>query len=386
MFIAFAYVYRSQFNYPVEGFPLYDKRLLFDLLVMFVAHVYTRLFIPSFKIPYVYFAICILASGYFMSGIIKIVLSPHGYEWLIYNNPTDLFHNVYYRGWLAHASSNTLNSITKFFNTYGKLFQASIFFIELLAVFILYSRKVGILILISLLCMHTGIFILAGFLFWKWMAIDFLLLFIYVYKSGFLLENTFSKKYFKTSIFIICLGITWLQPIKFGWHDTPVNQFFTYEIEDDTGKTYAVEKNEMNPYQQWFQMERFLFLVNKPCLPLSGFGYTGSYSLAEKIKQVEPENFLELEKERGKNEYNITLKEKYDDFIKIYFKNRNKRGHQLFFPSIFMAPHHLYNSATGVVWKGQTPVKLFRVIFNQVYTKNGNLIWLNKQMVDEITI
>jgi hypothetical protein len=386
LFVAWTFAYRSQFNYPVDGFPLYDKRLLFDLLVMFVAFVYTRLYIPAFKLPYIYFAVCVLASGYFMGAAIKVVISPHGYEWLFKNNPVDLFYNVYHKGWLAHSSESTVNLLANFFTRYGKLFQAIAFFIELSALFMLYSRKAGIIILWSLLAMHTGIFFLAGIFFWKWMIIDLVLLFCYYYKKGILVKEAFQKPNFKASALIICLAVAWLQPVKFGWHDTPVNQFFTYEVEDENGTVYPFEKNEMNPYHQWFQMDRFLFLVNKPCLPLSGFGYTGRYSMAKAIKKSGPEHFMALEQEKGKNTYELPVKEEYDTFIATYFKNRNARLGRSFWPSAFMAPLHLYNYEKGNVWKGQARVRLFRVIFNQVYTQNGKAEQLFKQTVDEVLI
>jgi hypothetical protein len=386
LFVAFAYVYRSQFNYPVDGFTLHDKRLLFDLLIMFTVYVYTRLFLPLFKMPYSYLVILVLASGYFIGGVSKLLISPHGYEWLIQNEPVDLFHNVCYRGWLAQASESTKDMLTHFFSNYGKPFQAIAFLIEISALFILYSRRAGILIILSLLAMHAGIFCMTGFLFWKWMMIDLVLLFCYIYKRGYYVEELFQKGYFKLSMLVMCLSFAWLQPIKFGWHDTPANQFFTYEVENKEGEVYAFEKNEMNPYHQWFQLDRFLFLVNKPCLPLSGFGYTGKYAIAKGIGHAGPTNFLIFEKDKGRNSYQPDLKYKYNEFIRVYFRNRNTRLQTAFFPATFMAPLHLYNSETGRVWHNQEEVHKFRVIFNQIYTVNGKPLQITRQVVDEIEI
>lgn len=386
LFVAFAYVYRSQFNYPVDGFPLYDKRLLFDLLILFTAHVYARLYFSRFKTSYLFLALCVLASGYFAGGFIKILLSPHGYEWLWNNDPADLFYNSCQRGWLASCSEGTVEALGNFFSRYGKLFQTLAFIIELSALFLLHSRRTGIVILCSLLAMHGGIFILAGIFFWKWMAIDLVLLFCYFYKKGLWVNGLFRPHLYRTSLVVICLSFAWLQPIPFGWHDTPANQYFTYEVEDDAGMVYRLGKNEMNPYHQWFQIDRFLFLVNKPCLPLTGFGYTYKYSVAKAIKQAGAGRYTEVELEKGKNYFQPLQKQQYEAFIQTYFRNRNKRLHTGFIPAAWMAPLHLYNSEKGPVWKGQTPVRLFRVIFNQVYRKEGKVIVLNRQVVDEISI
>lgn len=386
LFVAFAYVYRSQFNYPVDGFPLYDKRLLFDLLILFSAHVYARLYVRNFKITYLFLALCVLASGYFAGGFIKVFISPHGYEWLWNNNPADLFYNSCQRGWLASCSDSTIQSLGNFFSHYGKPFQTLAFIIELSALFLLHSRRTGMIILCSLLAMHVGIFVLAGIFFWKWMVLDLLLLFCYFHKNGLWVNEVLRPHSYRTSLVVICLSFAWLQPIPFGWHDTPANQYFSYEVEDDAGTLYALGKNEMNPYHQWFQIDRFLFLVNKPCLPLTGFGYTYKYSMAKAIKKAGPEHYAEVEAEKGKNYFQPQQKQQYEQFIQRYFQNRNRRLNTGFVPSALMAPLHLYTGERGAVWNGQRPVKLFRVIFNQVYRKDGNVFSLNRQVVDEISI
>lgn len=386
LFVAFAYVYRSQFNYPVDGFPLYDKRLLFDLLILFTAHVYARLYIRNFKISYLFLALCVLASGYFAGGFIKIFISPHGYEWLWQNNPADLFYNSCQRGWLASCSDSSVQALGNFFSRYGKPFQTLAFIIELSALFLLHSRRTGMIILCSLLAMHVGILLLAGIFFWKWMLIDLVLLFCYVYKNGLWINDLFRPHHYRTSLIVICLSFAWLQPIPFGWHDTAANQYFTYEVEDDAGTFYPLGKNEMNPYHQWFQIDRFLFLVNKPCLPLTGFGYAYKYSIAKAIKEVGPEGFWGLELKKGKNNYEPLRKKHYEAFIQTYFRNRNKRLGTRFIPSAWMAPLHIYNSEKGAVWNGQKPVKRFRVIFNQVYRNDGKVIVLDRKVVDEINI
>ncbi len=386
LFVAFAYVYRSQFNYPVDGFPLYDKRLLFDLLILFTAHVYARLYIRNFKITYLFLALCVVASGYVAGGFIKLLISPHGYEWLWNNQPADLFYNSCQRGWLAACSDSTVQAFGNFFSRYGKLFQALAFIIELSALFLLHSRRTGIVVLCSLLAMHVGIFILAGIFFWKWMIIDLLLLFCYFYKNGLWVNDLFRPHHYRTSLVVICLSFAWLQPIPFGWHDTAANQYFSYEVEDDRGTVYPLGKNGMNPYHQWFQIDRFLFLVNKPCLPLTGFGYTYKYSMAKAIQKAGPEHYAEVEREKGKNYFQPLQKQQYEAFIQTYFRNRNKRLSTPFIPSAWMAPLHLYNSEKGLVWNGQRPVTRFRVIFNQVYRQDGKTMVLDRQVVDEISI
>jgi hypothetical protein len=386
LFIAWAYVYRSQFNYPIDGFALFDKKLLFDLLVMFMAYMYAKIYYPFLKISFVFLSFCIIAADYFICAAAKIVISPNGYEWLVDNDPVDLFMNVHARGWLTQSSETTINSFSTFLAAYGKLFQAVVFILEFLALFLLRSRKWSIALLCCLCSLHIGIFIFGSMLFWKWMVIDLVLIFILFRYKKLVQEELFSKKLFVSSLIIILCSFLWLKPVPIAWFDTPANQYFTYEVVTDEGKTFEFDKNQMNPYHQWFQYDQFLFLVDQPCLPLSGFGYTLQFEIAEEVKNSQPEEYSKLENKLGKNYYDLRKKQNYENFIKTYFANRNRLCGKSFFPSLLAPPHHLYTSAYQNAYSERSPVRMFKIIFNRVYTKAGKTISISKETVDEITI
>ncbi|TND10619.1 MAG: hypothetical protein FD123_261 [Bacteroidetes bacterium] len=386
VFLAFAFVYRSQFNYPVTGFPLFDKRLLYDLLVLFLSFWYIRILVPAFRIPFLFFALCLVASNYFASGFAKILISPHGTEWLLENKTSDLFANVRLRGWLDGTDPGTIASMRTFIEKSGFVFQCVVLLLELGAIFLLRSRRLAILVLVLLALMHAGIFIFGSMLFWKWMAIDLTLAAVLFFRKP-AAENLFpGKKYFFLSIGIILLSFAWLRPYTIGWHDTPFNQYFTYEVEDDSGRVYALAKNELNPYHQWIQYDQFLFLVNRPCLRVSGFGYTNNYALASAIRNSGPDGITALENAKGEKQYSEEKKKEYNEFMQRFFVNRNKRIGRSFFPSALHAPHHLYNWSAENAYAGQAPVRIFRVIFNQTYTVGGETKTIRKELVDEILI
>jgi hypothetical protein len=384
LFIAFTYVYRSQFNFPVDGFELFDKQLLFDILILFIVHRYIKLFFPTFKIPFLYFVICIVASNYFMSGIAKIIRSPHGYEWLMHNNPSNLFFNVYARGWLINHE-NSAQLIANFLSIFGSYLQAVVLLLELSALFLLKSRKITITLLVFLICMHLGLFISGSMFFWKWIVVDGLIIYLLCKKhveSAFL----FNRSLFYFSVVVIVASNFWLHPMMIAWNDTKVNQFFTYEVTDKSGNVYQFKKNDMNPYHQWFQYDSFLFLVNKPCLPISGFGYTHNYELANEINHLKNDAYFSLEQKKGVNHFNTEKKLAYDNFIRQYFKMKNKYLNELFIPKIVKAPNHLYSDVVKPAYQNNIPITSFRVIFNQIYNKCGDKIILSKKCIDEVFI
>lgn len=386
LFVAFAFVYRSQFNYPVDGFPLFDKRLLFDIPVMFMAHTFLRLFVPAFRIPFLYLLLCMVGANYFMTGVKKLLMQPRIYGWVAYNKPGDLFANVHYRGWLAHVSDERILSIASHLSNWRVPLQLLVLLIELSGILLLRSRKLAIPLLIAFTCMHVGIFLLGSMLFWKWMLIDVTLACVLVFGAANIKQEIFTRRGFRASIIAILLSPVWLKPIMIGWYDTPVNQFFSYEVITTDNKAYELDKNEMNPYHQWFQYDNFLFLVNKPCLRVTGFGYTSKFSTVSAIRQAGPDGYASLEAKEGVNMYNEEKKRAFDTFIKIYFANRNKRIGKAFFPGYFKAPNHLYSAGITGEYGNAAPVKTFRMYLNQVYTQNCKKTLMNKQLIDEIFI
>jgi hypothetical protein len=328
---------------------------------------------------------CIVASNYFYTGVAKIIMSPHGYEWLTQNNLADLFLNVHLRGWMANVSEDTLHSIWSLLDRFHIPLQILILITELSALFLLKSRKLSLLILSSSFLMHLAIFICGSMLFWKWMAID-LTLFYLIWKNKKVVEEMRYKVFFSTSVIIILFAFAWLRPYMIGWFDTPVNQYFTYEVEDRDGNIYQLPKNEMNPYHQWFQYDHFLFLVNKPCLPVTGFGYTYNYKLSEKLRGADAGSVLKLREEYGFSQYDSRKGTVYYSFVQTYFKNRNRLLGNGIFLTALRAPFHLHGTSKGKLYVGQAPVTYFRVIYNLSLSKSGKTEEVERAILIEIPI
>jgi hypothetical protein len=383
-FIASAFVYRSQFNYPVDGFELYDKRILFDILLMFLAFSYLARRVKHTEISFLFLVLCIVASNYFMCGIKKLVISPHGFEWLIYNDLVNLFHNAHHRGWLADASSDVIEGLAEVLAKFNFVFKLLILLVELLALFLLRSRKGALMLLSSFFLLHVGIFIFGSMLFWKWIVVDLLMLFIFLYSEK---ESVavFSRRNFKASVIIILLSLFWLRPYMIGWWDTEANEFFTYEVVTDDDATYEISKNGMNPYHQWFQYDDFWFLINEKHLAISSLGYTNSHKLAVLIKNAGPAGLLKLEQERGRNDFDALKKKEFEDFIRQFFSVKNKTPERSFF-TYLRAPYHLHSGTFGTEYAGAKKVILFRIYLNKTYTVKGEKINISRKMIDEIMI
>lgn len=386
LFIATAFVYRAQFNYPVAGFPLFDKRLLFDLLVLYLVHQYMRMLFPRFRPGLLYFALIIVASNYFFSGFDKLVAAPHGYEWLTENDSADLFNNVVLRGWLACADANTVDVLRAIIMKAGPVFQVIVLLLEVGVVLIFWKRRLAIFWLCALCVMHFGIFIFGSMLFWKWMVVDLVLVLWLIRRKKMFDEHYKRRGVLVFATCIVCLSAWWLKPISIAWHDTPYTQYFTYEVQDESGNWHAMDKNEMNPYHQWIQYDHFLFLVPDTVLDVSGFGYTADYALANTLRQPAVD-YAQLLHEKGEVKLDTTAKREYEEFIRGYFSNRNGRIDRKLFITALAPPHHLYTSVCDEnAYTGNFKAAAFRVTLNCEVSAGSRHFPLKRVVADEIVI
>ena len=194
------------------------------------------------------------------------------------------------------------------------------------------------------------------------------------------MNDLFSKTMFRYSLIIILSSAIWLRPSAIGWHDTPLNQFFTYEVVDEQNKTYAFPKNNFDPYDAFFQTDMFYYLIKHKLTGISGFGYTGHYRLAKKLKQVKFNELKKLENVYGKVKYNVKKRSGFIKFIRLFFKNKNERINKHLFFTRFHAPYHLNNGVYGNVFPGKTRVKKVMVYFNQTLRNGSKILQLKKEI------
>lgn len=385
LFIVFALIFRAQFNYPIGGFNLADKRILFDVLILFTSVQVVKKYIRLPVYTFIFLVFCITGSYYMVSGIHKIIISPHGYEWITENKLSDFFFNAYARGWMFPLPEPVLTSTYHFLESYGAGLKIIVLLVELSGLLLLWKRRVSIMLLMLFILLHVGIFIGGSMIFWKWIAVDLLLIFILIkYRKQ--TEIIFTNSILKYAVIIILTSIVWLRPAAIGWNDTPLNQFFTYEIVDENNQTFDFPKNSFDPYDSFFQTDAFYYLVKQKLVNVSGFGYTGHYKLAKLLRNSKPAGLKTLEKQYGKTRYSKKQRNGFIQFIKIFFHNKNKRlGKNMPF-KILHAPYHLNNGVNGNPFTGNSKVKKVLVYFNQTWHNQGKILRLKKELCEEIDI
>lgn len=371
LFLAMSLMFQGQFIYPIPGYLLFDKRILFDILIMFIAYgvINRKISLPSFFI--VFSILVVIVSNYFYAGISKVWTSPHGYEWVLGKLDYSLIH-VNYKGW------SISKNLIVFAEKYGILLQSMALLIELSSILFFLKKRYAYLHIATFLMLHLGIFLMSGCFFWKWVALDFLLVIIIAKVPN----DMFSLQTLKISFLAIITCHFWLSPFPVNWHPTKVNQSFAYEIAYDSGEVQQISKQNFAPFDNHFHHGKFHFLIDEKILPIKTFGYTMDYELSHKINLCNISEFETLESSFGQNNYDSIKKLKFATFIKSYFYNYNKNPHKQSFNKFLK---HLYVSKGTSILTNQK-VKSVTVYFIKTIVKDHDSFVFYKKPIINIKI
>lgn len=377
-FLIVALLYRAQYDYPLGGFPLFDKKILFDHYILLIA---VLLMSTKVKLPkgfVVYFLLVLIAGNYFATALGKIRFLTQGFIWFVDNRLDYLIINGAGRGWPV------ADEIALFTSEFRVWIQLAVLLLECSTLFLLRSRRAAMVIIVSCMLMHCTILFLGGIFFWKWLLVDMFML-IYLGRASSSTE-LFTIRSFKLSLLVIPCSFLWMSAFPIGWMDTKYNQTFEYEVELENGEVYNASKSLFNPYHQLFYHDKFLYTVNDTTIKITGFGYTFKADLAKAVNESSVKGIEQLEAEYGKNMYHELKDGLHTAFIKEFMKNYNKHDGRSSFLNLMRAPEHIYNTPEQPVFNRQGKVKVVNVYLNKTFIIEGKQSRLEKWLIKSVEI
>lgn len=377
-FLMLALMFRAQFDFPIGGFPLFDKKVLFDLYVLIIAYLVmkTRMKLPVHWL--LFFSVALVASSYFATGLGKIRLTPHGYEWITQNPLDYLIMNANERGWPYSSGS------IAFIEKYKLIIQFLTIALELSVLFIFYKRKLAIALISCCILFHLSIFCLSGILFWKWIVVDLMVVVVLLSRKD--LKAVFNPTFFKLSFILIPTSIFWLSAFAIGWLDTKFNQTFEYTVVLENGEEYNASKSIFNPYHQLFYHDKFLYTTNEKRIKITGFGYTFAHPVADAINRSTLNELADVETQFGQNYYSKEKDNAHTEFIKTFFTNYNRHLETTYYRNWINAPEHIYNFPPEPVYHKQGKIKTVNVYLKKTYIENHKLVVLDRKLIKSVSI
>jgi len=362
-FTIVAILIASQFNMPVDVFGWADKRVIFELLIVFSVWLFGRLIIGWRNMRSILFlVIAVILTNYLYAGAQKLAIG-----WEFNENLTYLMASSYVNGWLAIIAEPAALQILDFLARFNPVFIFMTLLIELGVVLFFAHRFAPWPVLIGCITLHLIIFATSGIFFWKWLAVDAGILIGLRALSPDAYRRFFGWRMVAASVVVFVAAKFFLHPTRFGWYDTPLTIVYKFDAVGESGKTYEIDNDFMAPYDLIFSQNRFYYLSDQPVL-VGTFGQVGSTEQLNRILSVNPNNLsagiTELSNQYGRHRINESGRQRFDQFIRTYFGNLNAGVSKTLFINTIRAPLHISNFPASEPYRMQEKVK--RIIVRQV--------------------
>jgi hypothetical protein len=382
----------SQYYYPLGGYSITDIYPLVNFFPLFTGYIFLKFLFNINDLNFWRSVIVFHISYYFISGIAKIEISPNFYEWILYNDLSNLFNSSLQMGWLKDFDNSIIILISTLISYFNVPLNLLTVLIEISSIYFLRRGKTFRIYLIVASLFHFIIYLSSGIFFWKWIIINVVIVVISIIGERESFEKVFD---FKPLYFIILVLISpiYLRPLSLAWFDTKLVEKYEIYLTDFNGNDFAVTGNFFKPYDKIFSQNRFPYLTKNKTL-IGTYGSLGTdrlfysdFNLVDLINGnlnfkrndfnnhflIEVNNLEELE---GINNYDPIRKNNFKKFLKTYLNNYNlKKSRQI---SLTIPHIHQPN------YNFPKRIKGFKVFYKKIFhEKSGIRNIETKELINE---
>ncbi len=287
------------------------------------------------------FWLAIIGGWYFLAGMGKLEIG-----WHRYNDLSQLMLATYQYGWLSFADESlVLNLYDALGSTKGLIIYATYFAEVAVPLLVVWNRRFLIFGLLMFIAFHLLVFAVSGILFWKWIALELVIIgaiSLYGNKGAEIFSSSFRLTYF------VVLFLTYFvfAKTKLGWLDCGVlTKYDIILVGDAEEPTVRLDASFFAPYDSNFAQNRFYFLTQRSLL--SGtFGACMHPQILEYFRDRRGESALEgLRADYGLPvRYDQADGKQFIDFVRQFVNNRAESpGNRLGIGTPF---HSIYQDLT----------------------------------------
>ena len=393
-------IFLNQVSYPSFGLkfpeayvyikPLLEVLILF-IIFIFLKKIYKKLSILSFFIV----VICFHAANYFIPGLGKVLLSEHYIDWIWVNDLGNILIAKYSQGWLSEfVSIETIEVIVGWVNTFTIPMQLFAFTIQVIVLFVFIKKRFALILFISFELLHLGIFMASGIFFWRWMLLNFAIVYVIQNLNSKDIEQIFNYKIMLFTMPFIMLGYGFFHSYWLAWYDTPLNSFNQVYATTENGERYEIDINLFAPYDRVFYRYTLNCFIDKP---LKSRWDTTDKNIMRELTLLSKEEDYSLikkqihnfEKKYGQNEFNQLKQEKFRRFIKTSFKNLNTYKNKKIIWTSFSPIRNMYRRFNwDIPLNSNSNIKQIEIIFNKKFYNHHHdkLITLERESIVKIKI
>ncbi|MEM1029193.1 MAG: hypothetical protein AAGN82_02535 [Myxococcota bacterium] len=348
-----------QFSAPIGNYTWTDKRLLFDVLLLFNVYLCLHAFRRHRAHAFYTLTLVLIGGSYIIPAFTKLSL-----RWYSQDELWNLFVGAYTNDWLGALSPDGALSIAGILKEVTPALLVLTLVLELIPFVFLLERRLTVGILLACVGLHVGIFAASGIFFWKWITLDLALAYVFWRMSQSEARRLFGLRhvFFWASLPAMFFVREYATVMRLGWLDTELNTTYHFEAVGESGRVYPVSRSFFSPYDVIFAQNRFQYLSRVRNIPMT-YGVHTREEIGLAVKRAQTaQDIAEVERTFGRVTFNGRAAARFDRFIKKYFASVNVQGRKReTLWGYIGAPHHIYNFRRHGDYWGQEPVVEVRV-------------------------
>ena len=347
----------GQMSVPPLGDDRTDWMMVHDALLLFPVFLWTSIGRRPRMTHFLFIVLCNVGAYYFRPFISKLTSPPFG-SWIWDNKLSNLFMASYAVGWLSFLPEGAVASFTRFLDKIQPVLGTLVLAMEGCGLLFFLRRRVTMVALAGCALLHAAIFAFSGVFFWKWMALDVLLLLLVRRLDPKKLELFWLPRLFAPALALCVIVLSperWFDPPTLTWFSGPLTRVMSLEAVGASGAHYRVAPAFMAPYYKLFPQSSFAFL--SPGRTVAGIYGGCSRARCLALEKVRTEaDLAAVEKAHGKVSYDDAKARGFDRFIAKFFAAANRRGTSFYWLALPHPPAHIWITARGVLYDFQEPV------------------------------
>lgn len=355
-FTMVCYLISYQFMFPI-GFAYTDKQMLFEFLALFGVFVAVRPVTRGRTMDFVFVGMCMIGAYYYFPGIEKLHIGAGSpINWVFDNDLQQYVIFSYEKGWLAFRSQELVYSIADFMAVFRVPAQIFTVIIEVGGIFLLVRRRITVVFLIGAIMLHTGIMLASGVFFWKWIVLDGAMAwFIWRYGDSDEIKQIFNPVSTMLGIMIIASGVLFFDVIHLGWFNSPIHNYYKFEVIDTEGDSYDFAYSYLQPYDFPITQNRLHFVSPYPSITAVNGSINDPNIYAQSRFQTRDtvEDFITA---NSTDSFDEKKAEQLRDLLRVYAYNINTNRQSLFLPALIQPPLHINSQPFPDAYNFEHPI------------------------------
>jgi hypothetical protein len=374
-----------QFKFPMYGGSILAHKLqVMNVLTLFSACYLYFVFTGVRRTEsFVVITCCLVAGAYWLPALTKIKLG-----WLAHGDISFIPIAAYTHGWLSFLPISQLVDFANTLSWFDWPFKIFVLVVEGSFIAFLWKRRLAQYLLLGIMFFHLGVFLLMGFFFWTWIALDAALLVLLTLDSRKLQWQIFSPLNLAVSVLLIGFSAYWAKPPALGWFDTRLTYTFDLQATTEDGKLVLLAPTFFAPYEDVFTMAAFSYLIQDHNVLVAPYSVTQSSDIASFLDTTQhADEVFAFEKSHGRNRFKAQPSERFYGFLSAYLSSYN-RDPQALIELYSFAPWRQFWSFKGVDRKQLAGQKIVKVaVVAQTNLFDGfNLKVIRQQTLKTINI